>query len=122
MRTLLLVASLSIVSSACAPSVGLTSKGREVELLNQADLGQGAMRCYEKSTFDVVAREIEKPDNRGSVAQIKARNQVGKLGYTHALVWPGNDFACDRDGQAVETGSYTCQTVPVTAYDCIAGR
>lgn len=120
MRFLLPLAGLLLV--ACAPSVELTKSGKAVELLTQADLGQGAMKCTEQGSFEVVAREIEQPASRGTVAQIKARNQVGKKGYTHALVWPGATFPCDREGNEKEDGEYTCELVPVTAYDCIAGR
>ena len=120
MRFMMLAACVLLV--ACAPTVELSKSGKQVELLSQADLGQGRLQCTQRDGFDFVVREIEKPASRGSVAQIRGRNLAAKKGNTHVLIWPGASFKCDRDGNEVADGTYTCETVPATGYDCIIGR
>ncbi len=120
MYRLIPIAVLCLAS--CAPSVELSRSGKTVELLSQADLGKGVMSCRPKAEFEVVTREIEKPASRGSVAQIKARNATGKQGFSHVLVWPGSKFTCDREGAETEQGTYNCERVAASAYDCILGR
>lgn len=117
-----LIPILALWMVGCAPSVELSRSGKKVELLTQSDLGKGNMSCRQQAEFDVVTRAIEKPASRGTVGQIKARNATGKKGFSHVLVWPGSPFTCDREGTETEVGTYECERVPASAYDCILGR
>ncbi|MEZ4461109.1 MAG: hypothetical protein R3E66_15580 [bacterium] len=120
MRFLMLALCASLAG--CAPTVELSKTGRQVELLSQAELGQDRMQCTQRDAFDFVVRQIEEPGSRGTVAQIRGRNLAAKKGHTHVLIWPGSHFKCDRDGREVPDGTYDCETVPATGYDCIVGR
>lgn len=121
MRAMISLCAVGLVT--CSHSVNLTKRAERVEMLDQENISRYAKNCTELGEFEVASIPAELSGEDGhSVLAIKARNEAGKLGATHVLLWPSSSSACDKDGTANPESQRVCEKAQASAYECVIGR
>lgn len=107
----------------CSETVKLNEQARRVEFINHEYMGKNHVKCTETAQFEVtsIPKEVS-GEKKYDVLDVKALNQGRKIGATHVLRWPAQEWPCGKDGGEKPDSERMCARRDITAYECIVGR
>lgn len=107
----------------CSQTVTLNEQARRLEFINHEYMGKYDQECSELETFEVQAipKEVS-GEKKYDVLDVKALNNGRKIGATHLLRWPVQEWPCNKDGADNPDSERVCSRRELTAYQCLVGR